>query len=335
MLIYLFVYFVICIYGIKFFFKSDYDYLSRETTTSIKGIFILMVFFSHFNSYIEYTNYFDKLYLIPFNIVGQGMVSMFLFYSGFGIMEQIKNKNNYIKTFPVKRILNVLFQFMIAVLLYAILNIIIREPFSFVQLLKSLIGWESIGNSNWYIFVILYMYVITYFSFILSKRNYKIAVSLISISTIIYIIVMCYIAHKGIWWYDTALLYPLGILYSIYKKNIDKYIKKNYIFIITLLVMLIGFWKIDISIIKNIIFGLIILLLSVNIKLGNRFLSFCGKYLFEIYVLQRIPMIILDKVGFLDTYPYIAFSICFGITIILSYGFKKYINLIWNKFLKV
>lgn len=44
--------------------------------------------------------------------------NVFLFYSGYGIMESIKNKGEkYISTVPKKRILNVLVNFDIAVLI--------------------------------------------------------------------------------------------------------------------------------------------------------------------------------------------------------------------------
>ncbi|MBR5505641.1 MAG: hypothetical protein IKV73_04980 [Clostridia bacterium] len=72
--------------GCKSCFKTEYDYLSRDVTTSIKWIFILMVFFSHFNSYVQYTEWLARIYTIPFHLIGQGMVTMFLFYSGYGVM---------------------------------------------------------------------------------------------------------------------------------------------------------------------------------------------------------------------------------------------------------
>ena len=90
-MIYFFVvYCIICLLGCKSCFKTEYDYLSRDVTTSVKGIFILMVFFSHFNSYVQYTELLDRIYTIPFVMIGQGMVTMFLFYSGYGVSNECR-----------------------------------------------------------------------------------------------------------------------------------------------------------------------------------------------------------------------------------------------------
>ena len=55
----------VCIYNSKFSGINNYfeDYLSLEKTTSIKGIFILLVFFSHFGSYVEFNSIFDLHYV--------------------------------------------------------------------------------------------------------------------------------------------------------------------------------------------------------------------------------------------------------------------------------
>lgn len=104
------------------------DYLSFDTTNCIKGVFILFVFIKHATPYItnsgyEYTSIYDKLFLMVDSRVGQWIVAMFLFYSGYGIMESIKKKGEgYINSIPKKRILTTLINFDIAVLIYAIIK---------------------------------------------------------------------------------------------------------------------------------------------------------------------------------------------------------------------
>lgn len=50
---------------------NNNDYLSPEKTTTIKGIFIILVFFSHFNSYVIYSNALDNIYIKIIGYVGQ------------------------------------------------------------------------------------------------------------------------------------------------------------------------------------------------------------------------------------------------------------------------
>lgn len=84
------------------------NYLEISRTNSIKGIFILLVFLSHARNYIsayaEYSqNPLNGIYDIFQNHLGQGVVIMFLFYSGYGVMESIKRKGQTILMLSLKK----------------------------------------------------------------------------------------------------------------------------------------------------------------------------------------------------------------------------------------
>ena len=162
--LYLIFIFVTSLLGIKIFIKnSNKDYLNKENTTCIKGIFILIVFYSHLCKYIPYQSTKDFLMYDLRQFLGQLMVTMFLFYSGYGIYESIKKKkNNYINNIPIKRILITLLNFDIAVLIYAVINQLIGNSKSIQEILLAFTGWISIGNDCWYIFAILLLYLSTY-----------------------------------------------------------------------------------------------------------------------------------------------------------------------------
>ena len=88
---------------------------------------------------------------------------LFLFYSGYGVMESIIQKGEtYIDRFPRHRLLQTLLNFDVAVVCFFFLNLALGIPMSFKQVGFSMIGWESIGNSNWYVFVILYCYLVSF-----------------------------------------------------------------------------------------------------------------------------------------------------------------------------
>ena len=92
------------------------DYIGIRTTSVINGLFIWLVFMSHFTQYLpEYANN------IIGTVMGQLVVVMFLFYSGYGIMESIKLKGViYILNIPKKRFLGTLYKFIIAVNFFAL-----------------------------------------------------------------------------------------------------------------------------------------------------------------------------------------------------------------------
>ena len=75
------------------------DYMELDNTNCIKGIFVWQILFCHKRSYGNNKYY---IYLI---IIGK-VVSMFLFYSSFGICESIKRKGIiYVQTLTNKAII--------------------------------------------------------------------------------------------------------------------------------------------------------------------------------------------------------------------------------------
>lgn len=137
--------------------------MSKDKSSSIKGIFILLVFFSHFNSCVSFTSSFDTVYVRVISLIGQAMVAMFMFYSGYGVMESIRSKGmNYVHSMPKKRIFSTWIHFAFIVALYVLLTVAIGNEITLKQLLLSFIGWDSVGNSNWYIFDILCLYLMSF-----------------------------------------------------------------------------------------------------------------------------------------------------------------------------
>lgn len=112
MVVFILLFAVVCLYNVKLkvnkkdpFFQ---DYMSIEKTTSIKGIFIIIVLFSHFLGYVTLNDSVDQYAVKPIRFLGQCMVTMFLFYLGYGIMESVKKKGIvYVKTMPKNRLFGI------------------------------------------------------------------------------------------------------------------------------------------------------------------------------------------------------------------------------------
>ena len=206
--------------------EKNEEYLSKDNTNTIKGIFLFFVFISHFIGYKVYLqdSYIDTIGVTIIKKMGQLMVTLFLFYSGYGIMESAKKKGTeYINNLPRKRILTTLLHFDIAVLVFMIASrYFITHDFSLKKLVLSLIGWDGFGNSNWYIFCIIILYFIAYLSLKSFKDKKNIVISMF-IGTLLYTIIMSF--YKETWWYNTAFCFALGFAYSAYKEKIEEWIK--------------------------------------------------------------------------------------------------------------
>lgn len=216
----------------------DPDYLAIDRCNAIKGLFIALVFISHINQYITKSGYVsknigDELYFTITSAIGQLMVVMFLFFSGFGIMESFKHKGaTYVKTMPQKRILMTLMNFDIAVLFFIVLNLFLGKSMTIKQAFLSFMAWDSVGNSSWYIFCILLCYLLSYIvlniygKYYNSKSIYIYAFSSIFILSIIAVIVLSFL--KESYWYNTMLCFSFGMLYSIAKDKIECVIQSYY-----------------------------------------------------------------------------------------------------------
>lgn len=281
--------------------KKDFEHaLSISQTTCINGIFVIFVFLSHFCQYVDTSSlpYFQP-YLFLRSHLGQLIVAPFLFYSGYGIMEQIKKKGNeYVNDIPRKRVIRIWLHFALAVLLFLIVDALIGDYYSTNQIILSFFAWESIGNSNWYIFAILCMYIATYVGFKCSSQK-KTSIILVGAFSCIYIVTMHFF-KDGSWWYDTVLCYPAGMVLSYEKEKLQRRIERynvSALFICVLVTPLLYRFQGNLIAYEllAILFCLDIVLICSYIRIENQVLLFLGKHTFEIYILQRIPMLLLQN----------------------------------------
>lgn len=295
--------FFLCFYSINYSAFQD-DYLSVPKTTSIKGIFAILILLSHVRSYGVFTAGTD-LGSTALTMLGQMIVVMYFFYSGYGISEQYRNKgDDYFRAFPKRRILKTLFHFDVAVLLFIILQLALGNYFTASEYLQSLIGWTSVGNSNWFVFDILVLYSFTWIAFRACsyfKARETVLCFFISFLTLSFWVFLCHFRAGQEWWMDTIVAFPLGFWYSNVKICVDRVLKK-YFLIAFLPAALWILWRLFVGIdafgIAAIIFALGVVGITSKVSIDNKVLRWLGTNCFEIYILQRLPMILLASFGF-------------------------------------
>ncbi len=326
---------ILILIEIKFKLNSyNEKYISRESTTAIKGIFVLLVFFSHYSSYVDLSGHKINSYFAMLNgWIGQLMVVMFLFYSGYGIVKQIQKSSGgggYINTFLKHRFLSVWLQFAICICLFIIVDIVfgLLGNYSLSHILLAFTGWTSIGNSNWFMFVTFALYILVYLSFrFLNFKDIKWNIVIFSVLSCILVVIL-YIFKESHWW-NTLLCFPLGMWYGYYKDKVEAFMKrpKNYwLTAVPLVLAFLAAWFVHIRVRNlgkayiglSLLFALVMVVITMKVQIGNPILNFFGKHVFSIYILQRITMII-----FQDLIPnvYLNFAVCFSITILISVGF--------------
>lgn len=306
--------------------RKDAEHLSREQTCSINGFFVLLVFLRHTVDYIT-PGPWDGIFWAVNRRLDQLIVVPFLFYSGYGIMRSILAKGRrYVADLPRSRFLKVWLHFALAVGLYVLVGVWLQKGYGLKRTLLSFTGWDSIGNSNWYIFATLMMYLFTWLAFTLFRRSNTLAVAGLTALAVGYILVLRPI--KGLWWYDTALVYPAGMIYGLNRDKIDDFLrKKAWFFLIFFGGAFVLCWFLRSGLwwreAMAVAFALTVLCATMKFRIENPALAFLGKYTFEIYILQRIPMLLL-RGRIPNQYVYLAVS--FGLTLLLAVGFRRVLD---------
>ena len=322
------------------------DYLSKEKTNVIKGIFVILVVFKHYSSYADFSGIYDEPIVVLNQHLGQMIVAMFLFYSGYGIMESISKKGfAYIKAIPSRRLVKVWGNFALAVLMYLLLSVCIGEHYHVSTILLAFTGWRSVGNSNWYMFAIMALYILTFFFFFCSKfftshKKYYFSALLLTLLTVILVYAEMK-AGQPSWFYNTCILFPLGTWYSLLKERVEKIAMKNDIIYSFLCLVMIccyiiawnnrGNYGIEGYSIWAVIFTLTIILFTMKISIQSEILGWFGEHVFGIYILQRIPMIVLNYFGLTATHKYASLVVVIACTVFLTQIFDLGTERIWKR----
>ena len=314
-------------------FVSDH-YLSKETTTSVNGLFIVIVFFSHVQSYHVLP---DPVRTVT-SALGQLMVAMFLFYSGYGVGCSVRKKGMaYVHAMPRKRMGKVLASFSPAVLLYALLDLACGIPFTGSQFVLSLVGWETLGNSHWSIFVILCLYLITWLACevcgrYLEGRRREVC-SFVVMSLFCILLFLFLHETKESWWYNTLTAYPLGSFVSLTKEKWDTLLGYRGVWLGLALMSLIIVillrplsWHASLYLIMTVVYCVLILCLTKKVPVYHPVLYWLGTHLFEIYILMRIPMILLLSipVAWIQE-PFVFAGISFVLTLLLAALYHEFL----------
>ena len=314
-------------------------YLARDTTATINGLFILLVMFSHFMTYLPDAGRFARLANIWMATKGELIVATFLFFSGYGIMEQIKRRGHtYVDTFPVRRIFFVWAKFVAAVTVFLVIGLLTRRAMTLSQVLLSYLGLSSIGNSSWYIFAILLMYIVTYFAFKICGQHTRAAFAVMLALSLVYSVV----AFKTLpdYYFETILCYFAGMVLSRYKSGFDVHVGRSWatylsvaaltaiVFVGTYLTCarttgLVHYAMYEIAAIA---FAMLFVLLTMKFRLHNPLLRYMGgSAMFSIYVLQRIPMMFGSQTVLLG-HPELFFVFVAVVTVILGWLFDRVVD---------
>ncbi len=321
---------------IKKTLPSEQNHMTMDAKVQIEGIFTFLIVISHYVGYMQRTE-FDTLYMTIRHHLNQAVVVPFLFYSGYGVMVSYMKKGRaYLQSIVRKRVPRVWFLCAVCVCFYIIMRVAYGGKLEVRNVLLSFTGWESVGNSNWYIFAVLGSYLIFYismmlFSFVKQKGIVKYGGLLLNTPLSAAFVLWIRWCGKEVYYFNTILMFPLGCWYAALQDRIDRLFDHDLAWYgamcaVGVLYMIsymhrepgLSFYTLWCS-----SFMAFILLLSMRIELNSHVLRLFGSHVFSIYILQRIPMYILHRAGMIVEAPYMSFALVILFTLLIAILFDK------------
>ncbi len=304
--------------------RKSYHYLDKDVSKCIKGICALVIVLHHANqrTLVLAGSYIGEL----FDIIGFLAVSMFFFFSGYGLMISYESKgDSYTKSFLKKRVLPIYLIYLFLTVLYSVVKLLIGEAIGFADVIKGVFLVDTIVTYGWYLKAIILFYIVFYLTFRLCK-TLKMRVGIIAIFLLLYMLYY-HVTDAAPATYISSLSFLLGIVWCIYREQIDKMLEKRRVFfslflglvavfcVILATSMLISTKNIrwPLRIVASPMFVVILLVFtSLIVKnhavvLINGFTKLLGKISLEIYVLQGLFFDALrsDLINIENAYVYI------------------------------
>lgn len=284
------------------------DYISKENTDCLKGIFAIAVVLCHI--------YGRRPFGISFGIgaiftaLGYLSVAAFLFFSGYGLTVSYQSKGAaYLNGFLKKRVLPTYIVQSFLIIVYTVFDICIGIPVSTSVVLQSFIFGKTIVVNGWYIQMIIIFYLLFYIVYRISDGKY--ASIFMAIGVMGYILI-CALCRLPTTWYEASFAFLCGIVFAQNKDKIDSaFMKMSNAYIITFLIAIVLFCftfvfgnagilplflKIQLKMLSVVCFVACVLLVVMKVKINFAPIRFIGKYYFEIYILQGIFLVMFDKV---------------------------------------
>lgn len=319
---------IMLLFGGKIYKKGQWndEFLTLQQTKYIQGFVAVCIMLHHVGqeTCASWQSYELRPGLELFVEIGYLLVSVFLFYSGYGLFKSYKEKENYLQGFIVKRIVPIIIAFYTSAWIYTIVRVLMHEQIDARQMIFYLIGIKMANPFTWYIIVMPFFYLIFYISFKFMKSD-GMKITGVIVFVFAYTFMGTCINHNdylmtGEWWYNSVHLFWIGILFARYERNIVANFKKYYVIYLVLSVVgayvvfhlselirntvsyygeynpmlskaqiVLNRWIcLGTQMLASILFVLAILIISMKLRIGNKFLGFMSGITLEFYLMHGL-----------------------------------------------
>ena len=250
--------------------------------------------------------------------------------SGYGLMEQyMKQGTIYLDDFIQKRIGVLFIRYGLISLIYLVVrNYLINDDFELITGIKQ---GRPIVYFSWYILELLALYLLFYLSVRVlrkTKKNYIVIAVAVGVFLIDFLLMKI---GYGEYWVNSNWSFFIGILISIHKEKIIKFLRKVntaeiLLAVMTLCIMCFKVNGVIGTQVKCIVAILTLLMLLQKIQVDNTIWEYAGKISLEIYLWQGLFMY-----GLRSNIVYIENDVIYSIiTILGTIILSIFSNCVWK-----
>lgn len=256
--------------------------------------------------------------------MGAFACAMFFFISGFGLLCQYKNKENYLESFIRKRFSKILVPAIIVSGIYLIFKFLLYDDYTVSSVFFSSIeGHTPIVDNSWYIIELIVLYLMFYltfrmYDFLIVKKNLLIIYPIMVLFVLSLLLVVFFVfINWGSNWYISTLAFPLGCYVASEKDKIASFINKYkicFILVFSVIIIVSTYYskilnvlhleifditliKTILNIISNLLFCLLIYSLSCFFIVDNRIISFLSSISYELYMIHGLFIALFSKIA--------------------------------------
>lgn len=280
------------------------DVLSLDHTKAFLGFQAILIIFHHLSQrtcapWLEPSRIHHGLDAFVF--IGYLSVAAFFFCSGYGMYVNAHSNERAFDHYFKRRILPLLAMGLLAWIMFYIAELCIgyKAPAPI---------WINVNAYNWYIPVMILVYLLFYLSFRVIKNETAGIAVLIALTLILFFFAKA--SGFGTWWYNTLHLFAVGVITARHREAILRAAKKHYVLLLVISVALFaalfsignyyyatcGVFHLPPSeplrvtlepfmqASSAVLFVFIMAMLGLKIRIGNKALRFLGTFTLEIYI---------------------------------------------------
>ena len=212
------------------------EYTSLDQVGRLRGFMALGVALHHM-SHKTCAHWLPQRYIVPglepFVDMGYMLVGVFLFCSGLGLYKSFRGKPGYLKGFFRRRILPVAVGFWLSEALFLLARLAVGESMNAGKVILYLTGLSLANYNGWYAVAIPFFYLAFWAAFRFCRREGA-AIGWVTAFALGYALLCACVDHGsptwfgGEWWYNSAVLFPLGILFGKYESRVTAFFRRGY-----------------------------------------------------------------------------------------------------------